>query len=94
MVVKFANGVRNRGNGDEGQRGTQRPLSTPIAIVGMSCRFAGGATSPSNLWGLLSEGKDAWSPVPTDRFDASSLYHPDQQRTDRVGFPPQQKRPI
>lgn len=58
--------------------------STPIAIVGMSCRFAGGANNPSKLWDLISGSEDAWSPIPKDRFDALSLYHPDQQRTDRV----------
>jgi acyl transferase domain-containing protein len=51
----------------------------------MSCKFAGNASSPSKLWDLIAAGKDGWSPIPKDRFDAASLYHPDQQRTDRVG---------
>jgi acyl transferase domain-containing protein len=84
MVETLTNDVPSGPNENTGQRTAQALLSTPIAIVGMSCRFAGQATSPSKLWDLLSEGKDAWSPVPMDRFDASSLYHPDPQRTDRV----------
>lgn len=57
----------------------------PIAIIGMSCKFAGDADSPSKLWDLVAAGKDGWSPIPADRFDPKALYHPDQRRTDRVG---------
>ncbi|MEV0005529.1 SDR family NAD(P)-dependent oxidoreductase [Micromonospora sp. NPDC050980] len=39
----------------------------PIAIVGMSCRFPGGANSPEELWQLLRDGADAIGPFPTDR---------------------------
>ncbi|CAM5312234.1 SDR family NAD(P)-dependent oxidoreductase OS=Streptomyces alboniger OX=132473 GN=CP975_27340 PE=4 SV=1 [Streptomyces alboniger] len=47
----------------------------PIAIVSMSCRYPGGATSPEQLWKLLSEGSDAISVFPTDRgWDAEALF--------------------
>ncbi|HZB49292.1 MAG TPA: type I polyketide synthase, partial [Mycobacteriales bacterium] len=50
----------------------------PLAIVGMSCRFGGGATSPERLWELLAAGRDAVVPLPTDRgWDVERLYHPD-----------------
>ncbi|MEV4742845.1 type I polyketide synthase, partial [Streptomyces sp. NPDC049555] len=39
----------------------------PIAIVGMSCRFPGGANSPEELWTLLSEGRDGITGFPADR---------------------------
>ena len=56
----------------------------PIAIIGISCRFSGGASSLAKLWELIASRKDGWSPIPPERFDGSAFYHPDQQKYGRV----------
>lgn len=48
----------------------------PIAVIGMSCRFAGGANSPEELWSMLAEGRNAWTEMPENRFNHSAFYHP------------------
>lgn len=48
----------------------------PLAIVGISCRFPAGANNPEEFWSMLSEGRSAWSEVPSDRFNSKSFYHP------------------
>jgi acyl transferase domain-containing protein/short-subunit dehydrogenase/acyl carrier protein len=57
----------------------------PIAIVGMSCRYPGGAHTPQQLWDLLERETDAISTYPTNRgWDLERLYDPDPDRAGTV----------
>ncbi len=55
----------------------KKERTEPIAIIGMSCRFPGGANSPEAFWQLLVEGRDAVTEVPPDRYDINEFYDPD-----------------
>lgn len=48
----------------------------PIAVIGMGCRFSGGAHSPTELWEMISEGRSGHGEVPSDRWNWKSFYHP------------------
>ena len=44
-----------------------------IAIVGMSCRFAGGIEGPEMLWETIKHGKSMMGNIPFDRWDADAI---------------------
>ncbi|MGQ4414827.1 beta-ketoacyl synthase N-terminal-like domain-containing protein [Streptomyces sp. SAS_269] len=45
------------------------PAGAPVAVVGVGCRFPGGADSPAAFWHLLAEGRDAVGTVPEGRWE-------------------------
>jgi len=62
----------------------ERARHEGIAIVGIGCRFPGGAVDPAGYWRVLSEGMDTIAEVPSDRWNADSLYHPDPDQPGKV----------
>ncbi|KAK3296553.1 uncharacterized protein B0H64DRAFT_323128 [Chaetomium fimeti] len=56
----------------------------PIAIVGSSCRFPGGVSSPSELWDLLRQPWDVLSEIPRSRFNTDKFYHPDTNHSGKM----------
>ena len=50
----------------------------PIAIIGLGCRFPGGANDWQSYWSMLEQGRDAISETPEDRWDLEKFYAPDQ----------------
>jgi acyl transferase domain-containing protein/acyl carrier protein len=60
---------------DEARRGA----GDPIAVIGIGCRFPGGANDPESFWHLLRDGVDAISEVPRDRWDVDAHYDSDPE---------------
>ncbi len=55
----------------------ERAKSEPIAVIGLGCRFPGGATDADGFWSLLQNGVDAVIEVPQDRWNIDDYYDPD-----------------
>ncbi|HEU4325734.1 MAG TPA: SDR family NAD(P)-dependent oxidoreductase [Roseiflexaceae bacterium] len=61
-----------------------QPPPEPIAIIGMGCRFPGGANTIEEFWDLLQGGRDAISEVPAERWDWRQFYDPDPRAPDKM----------
>ncbi|WAN69217.1 SDR family NAD(P)-dependent oxidoreductase [Moorena producens JHB] len=57
----------------------ERSSKEPIAIIGMGCRFPGGADNPASFWNLLSQGIDAISEIPSERWNIDQYYDPNPE---------------
>ncbi|MBC3787161.1 non-ribosomal peptide synthetase/type I polyketide synthase [Spirosoma utsteinense] len=55
----------------------EEKVNEPIAIIGMGCRFPGGADHPEAFWNLIKAGFDGVSDVPADRWNAAEYYDAD-----------------
>ncbi|QDS78194.1 putative PKS-like protein biosynthetic cluster [Venturia effusa] len=54
--------------------------SFPIAIIGMSCKFSGGATYPEKLCELCEQGKSGWSEIPSTRFNYRAFHDENREK--------------
>jgi len=48
----------------------------PIAIIGLGCRFPGGADNVESFWELLQQGREGVIEVPADRWNIEEYYDP------------------
>ena len=53
------------------------PAVQSIAVIGMGCRFPGGAHDPEAFWQLLAAGRDTVREIPEERWNSSAYYDPD-----------------
>ena len=58
----------------------QHASNKDIAIIGIACRFPGGADSADAFWSLLSQGVDAIVDVPSDRWSSKLFYDPNPNK--------------
>ncbi len=49
----------------------------PIAVIGMACRFPGGAGTPEAFWQVLASGADTVGEIPEDRWSWRQFYNAD-----------------
>src|SRR5687767_7657619 len=61
-----------------------QPAPEPIAIIGVGCRFPGGATTPDAFWQLLASGQEAIGEIPSERWDWRDYYDPDPSTPDKM----------
>jgi acyl transferase domain-containing protein/NAD(P)-dependent dehydrogenase (short-subunit alcohol dehydrogenase family)/phospholipid N-methyltransferase len=54
----------------------EQAKNAPIAVVGIGCRFPGGAGSPEVFWQNLRSGVDGIRDVPPGRWDVEAVYDP------------------
>ena len=62
----------------------ERAKTEGIAVIGMACRFPGGANNPDLFWQLLRDGRDAISEVPPDRWDINQYYDPNPEAAGKM----------
>ncbi|KAL8643785.1 MAG: hypothetical protein Q9226_008122, partial [Calogaya cf. arnoldii] len=55
----------------------------PIAVVGISLKFPGEATSEERFWKMMLEKRCASKDYPSDRMNIDAFYHPNPQKLHR-----------
>lgn len=58
--------------------------NTPIAIVGIGCRYPGQASTPEKFWELMVNQEDAIIDMPKDRWDQRNFYDPSEKKAGKM----------
>ncbi|HET8887419.1 MAG TPA: type I polyketide synthase [Candidatus Angelobacter sp.] len=72
--AEMPSGMRAIPEGLPAGQADQAELAEPIAIIGLACRFPGGAVNPEDYWRILRGGVDVITEVPSDRWNISDFY--------------------
>ncbi len=56
----------------------------PIAVIGLGCRFPGGADTPEEFWQLLRDQVDTITDIPADRWSLDDYYDPDPNAPGKI----------
>jgi acyl transferase domain-containing protein len=62
----------------------ERSRTEPIAVVGVACRFPGGARDAAAYWRMLTSGTDAVGEIPADRWDHDAFYDEEAGRPGKI----------
>jgi acyl transferase domain-containing protein len=60
------------------------PVLDAIAVIGIGCRFSGGASSVEDFWQMLCEGRTGHGKIPSSRYEHSAWHHPSHDRKGAV----------
>ena len=55
-----------------------------IAIIGIGCRYPGGADTPESFWQVIRDGVDGVTEVPASRWDVKAAYDPDPSAPNKM----------
>ncbi|NUR25338.1 MAG: SDR family NAD(P)-dependent oxidoreductase [Catenulispora sp.] len=77
VTVDLAEARRRLAEAEGGRR-------EPIAVVGMACRYPGGAETVDDFWELLRDGRDTAVEVPKARWDVDEYYDEDRRNVGTV----------
>lgn len=69
-----------------GDRSKIMPSMEPIAIIGMSFKFPGGAETSEDFWQVLIDKRCAATEVPKDRFVIDAYWHHDKKKLNTVSW--------
>ncbi|TXT46324.1 MAG: polyketide synthase [Methylocystaceae bacterium] len=75
---------RNPNLQNSGFRGDEVGDLEPIAIIGVGCRFPGGANSPDAYWDLLVSGRPAIRDVPEDRWSMDRFFNENPDKPNKI----------
>ena len=62
----------------------ERARTEPIAIIGMGCRFPGGANNPDIFWQMLRNGVDTVTEIPAERWSLDEYFDEDQDASGKM----------